>query len=168
MGLGYILKRKRKQKGLSLNDLREKTGLSKSSLSNIENDKNNPTIDTLNKICDALDLLSEDVLSTLKAINESNISGENLNAFIDVSIHSKSDIHSLENIAKEEIALSNEYHKENTHFNSAEEAMKFILEQPAVMGYGGFNLNDMSDKDKIDFANDLLYQLKLLSYKYKK
>lgn len=55
-----------------------------------------------------------------------------------------------------------------TNFITAESAMKFILEQPVVMGYGGFDINKLTDKDIINFANDLLEQLKLLSYKYKK
>jgi transcriptional regulator with XRE-family HTH domain len=52
-------------------------------------------------------------------------------------------------------------------FTSPEEAMKFILEQNVIMGFGGFNVNKMSDNEIVDFANELLRQLKLLSYKYK-
>lgn len=46
--------------------------------------------------------------------------------------------------------------------------MKFILEQPAIMGYGGFDTDKMSNEEIIEFANELLRQLKILSYKYKK
>lgn len=56
----------------------------------------------------------------------------------------------------------------NKEFKTAEDAMQFILKQPAIMGFGGFDTNSMSDLDKIEFANDLLQQLKLISYKYKK
>ena len=52
-------------------------------------------------------------------------------------------------------------------FKDPTEAMKFILNQKSVMAYGGFNVDNLSDQDKIDFANDLLQQLKLLSFKYK-
>lgn len=55
-----------------------------------------------------------------------------------------------------------------TTFTTPEKAIKFILEQPSIMGYGGFDANKLSDEDLIDFANDLLKQLKLLSYKYKR
>jgi transcriptional regulator with XRE-family HTH domain len=53
-------------------------------------------------------------------------------------------------------------------FKTPQEAIKFILSQPAIMGFGGFDVNKMSDEDILDFANELLNQLKLLGYKYKK
>ena len=55
-----------------------------------------------------------------------------------------------------------------TSFKTPEEAIKFILEQPTIMGYGGFDVNKLSNADLMNFANDLLKQLKLLSYKYKR
>lgn len=127
MNIGDILKNRRNELGLSLAKLRDLTGLSKSTLSDIENGKSNPKIDTLEKICDALNIEIKDVLEN-------------------------------EQIQK----------NENTYFDTATAAMEFILSQPSIMAYGGFDIRNMSDKDKIDFANDLLQQLKLLSYKYKK
>lgn len=53
-------------------------------------------------------------------------------------------------------------------FETPEEAIKFLLEQNVIMGFGGFDVNDLSDEEKVEFANELLNQLKLLSYKYKK
>lgn len=61
---------------------------------------------------------------------------------------------------------SEEYEKEQ--FTTPQAAMQFILKQPAIMGFGGFDANKMSDKELIDFANELLKQLKLVSYKFKK
>lgn len=62
--------------------------------------------------------------------------------------------------------------KENSYeageFTTAEAAMQFILKQPAIMGFGGFDTNKMSDEEIIEFANELLNQMKLISYKYKK
>lgn len=127
MNIGDILKNRRNELGLSLAKLRDLTGLSKSTLSDIENGKSNPKIATLEKICDALNIEIKDVLEN-------------------------------EQIQK----------NENTYFDTATAAMEFILSQPSIMAYGGFDIRNMSDKDKIDFANDLLQQLKLLSYKYKK
>lgn len=57
---------------------------------------------------------------------------------------------------------------ETGEFKTPEAAMQFILKQPAIMGYGGFDVNKMSNEDIIEFANELLNQLKLLSYKYNK
>ncbi|WMM26704.1 helix-turn-helix transcriptional regulator [Tissierella sp. MB52-C2] len=53
-------------------------------------------------------------------------------------------------------------------FETPEEAIKFLLEQNVIMGFGGFDVNKLSDEEKVEFANELLNQLKLLSYKYKK
>ncbi len=55
-----------------------------------------------------------------------------------------------------------------TEFKTPEEAMKFILEQNVIMGFGGFDINKMDDDEVVEFANELLNQLRILSYKYKK
>lgn len=51
---------------------------------------------------------------------------------------------------------------------TAEDAIKFILKQPTLMAYGGYDIKKMTDDEIVDFANDLLTQLQLISYKYKK
>lgn len=53
-------------------------------------------------------------------------------------------------------------------FTSPEEAIKFILNQNVIMGFGGFDVNTMSDEEVLEFANELLNQLRILSYKYKR
>lgn len=45
-----------KEKGISLVALHEKTGIEKGNLSNIVNNKKNPTVETLEKIANALDI----------------------------------------------------------------------------------------------------------------
>ena len=46
--------------------------------------------------------------------------------------------------------------------------MEFILKLPTVMAYGGYDATKLSEEEIIDFANDLLQQIELISYKYKK
>ncbi|WP_227860487.1 helix-turn-helix domain-containing protein [Clostridioides sp. ES-W-0016-02] len=53
-------------------------------------------------------------------------------------------------------------------FDNANDAIKFILQQPTLMAYGDYNVKKLSDEEIIDFANDLLQQIKLISFKYKK
>lgn len=53
-------------------------------------------------------------------------------------------------------------------FSSPEAAMQFILKENTIMGFGGFDVNKMSDDEVVEFANELLNQLRILSYKYKK
>lgn len=58
--------------------------------------------------------------------------------------------------------------KENCiKFKTVEEAMQFILKQPVVMNFCGLNVDKMANRDLIQFASELLNQLKLISYKYK-
>jgi len=53
-------------------------------------------------------------------------------------------------------------------FDDPEEAVKFILEQPAIMAYGGYDLETMSDEEIIDMANDVLYVVKLSTERHKR
>ena len=53
-----------------------------------------------------------------------------------------------------------------TSFSDAQEAMSFILKTPILAAYGGYDVTKMSDETLIAFANDILQQLKLVSYKY--
>ena len=64
--------------------------------------------------------------------------------------------------------LDDETTDAHINFSTPEDAMRFILEQPAIMGFGGFDINKMSDDEVVEFANELLRQLRLLSYKYKR
>lgn len=142
MSLGENIRNIRKSKGISILKLRELTGLSKSTISELENDKSSPTAETLQKIADALDVYVSDFF---KDENETELIREETSKYYSTT------------------PLSDEF-----QFKTPQEAMKFILEQPAIMGFGGFDINKMSDDEIMDFANELLNQLKLLGYKYKK
>ena len=75
----------------------------------------------------------------------------------------------IDNYSKDSNNESDNYPNNSEYsFTTAKEAMKFILSQPVIMGYGGFDIKQMSSAELIEFANDLLHQLKLLSFKYKK
>lgn len=54
-----------------------------------------------------------------------------------------------------------------TEFQNAQEAMEFIVKMPMVAAYGGYDPADMSNDTIVDFANEILQQLKLVSYKYR-
>lgn len=67
--------------------------------------------------------------------------------------------------------IKNPYIEEPTlpeSFDTPEEAVKFLLEQNVIMDFGGFDIDKLLDEEKIEFTNELLGQLKFLSYKYKK
>lgn len=162
--LGYVLKCIRENRNMSLSALREKTELSKASLSNVETGKNNPTVDNFEKICLALNVSSEFVLTLTKKVRNYVLHSS-----------SKEIFENLHNMILDEI---NKYdsgdfeYKSNLNylgkFTTPKEAMEFILEQPVIGHYGEFNINELSDEDKINFANDLLNVIKMISPKYKK
>lgn len=54
-----------------------------------------------------------------------------------------------------------------TSFANASEAMAFMLKMPILAAYGGYDVKNMSDETIVEFANEILGQLKLVSYKYK-
>ena len=60
MNIGNELKTLRKSKGLTAKELALKAGIAQSSVSDIENNKTSPSVETLGKILDALDVSISD------------------------------------------------------------------------------------------------------------
>lgn len=52
-------------------------------------------------------------------------------------------------------------------FSNPQDAMEFILKTPTLAAFGGYDPKSMSDETIVEFANEILQQLKLVSYKYK-
>lgn len=152
--IGLIIRYLRNKKGYSLRDISNLTGLSKSSLSNIENSINNPTIKNLNKICNALGINS-DYLDRFKYYFD-GLYNKHKNTVADKTVEEVLD-YVYEQVNKD-------FNQSENSFNNAEEAIKFILSQPVIMGYGGFDIRTIPEKDIIEFANDLLKQIKYFGY----
>jgi transcriptional regulator with XRE-family HTH domain len=54
------------------------------------------------------------------------------------------------------------------NFEDAEQALKFILSQPLLAAYGGYDLDSMTDEEIIEIANDMLFAMRLSLQKLKK
>lgn len=52
-------------------------------------------------------------------------------------------------------------------FKTAQEAMEFVLRIPSLAAFGGYDPYSMDDATIVEFANEILQQLKLVSYKYR-
>lgn len=52
-------------------------------------------------------------------------------------------------------------------FDNPQDAMEFIIKTPTLAAFGGYDPDSMSDETIVAFANEILQQLKLVSYKYK-
>ncbi len=53
-------------------------------------------------------------------------------------------------------------------FDNAKDAMEFMIKQPVFAEYGGYDPRQMTDDKIIEFANEILHHLQIVSYKYKK
>jgi XRE family transcriptional regulator, regulator of sulfur utilization len=60
------LKRERTRKGISLNELAQRAGLSQSFLSRLEKDERQPTLNTFFRLCAALEVDAPSVLAAVK------------------------------------------------------------------------------------------------------
>lgn len=66
----------RKEKGITQEKLAEKTDLSNNYISNIENSRSIPSIETLTKLCDALDITPNDALLGTSLSSDNYMLGE--------------------------------------------------------------------------------------------
>ncbi len=63
MNIGTLLRRCRKERKLTLRTVAEKAAISEGFLSQVENNVNSPSVDTLMRICDVLEVNAGDLLS---------------------------------------------------------------------------------------------------------
>lgn len=152
--LGKLIKNARKLKSKQIghkftqNNLADAVGKSRSYIGDIEAGRTYPSFILLNKIAEVCEVP--------------------LNFFQDAEGHGvMEEAKGHYEIKKDPVENYNKY-QINSSLKTPEEAMKFILQQPAIMGFGGFDINKMTDEEIMEFANELLRQLQLISYKYKK
>lgn len=144
---GKNIKYIRESKNIGVNELSRLSGVNASYISALERDeKKNPSVAILEKLANALKVSIDEIMKT------DPVSYDDLEKWDDNS-----------NQVKEEVELY-----ETGEFKTPEAAMQFILKQPAIMGYGGFDADKLSKEEIIEFANELLKQLQLLGLKYKK
>lgn len=140
--LAQLIIELRNKKGYSQRKLAMISGISNSTISRIENATSDADPETLRKLAPYLGISYETLMEAAGYIeSESN---------------------------KEYIEFKGEQNQLPDSFETPEEAVKFLLEQNVIMGFGGFDIDKLSDEEKVEFANELLHQLKLISYKYKK
>ena len=132
MNIGLRIKELRNQLGLTQAEFAKKANISRTYLSDIENNRYNPSIDTLENIAKHLEVpLSE-------------FFNENATGFSD----------------KEFLLVPEE-------FTNAEEARAYV-DKHQIFGSEGFDPDRLDDEEILEFANALLEQMKMVSYKYKK
>lgn len=171
MSLGQNIKNIRKAKSLSIMGLRQLTGLSKSTISDLENDKSSPTAETLQKIATALQVPIEEFFKERQDLSYFWNEAENIieNDF-DKTLYSEQldkDVIFKENSIEKVKVLSPNIPQIPEEFTDPIEARTYI-KMHKIFGSEGFDESRMSDEDILNFANELLQQMKLVGYKYKK
>ena len=142
MTIGEIIQFLRDDNGLNQKELAEKVGLSHSVMNRIELGTRPARDEELKKIAEVLNV-SLDYL-----MGASNIR----NPYINTNI--KPNDKEQQDIVPEE-------------FTNADEARAYIVKHE-IFGSGGFDADKLDDNEILEFANALLEQMKMVSYKYKK
>ena len=60
-----------------------------------------------------------------------------------------------------------EFNESQMNFSTPQEALSFILKQDMVADFGGYNLDNMSDDEIMEMADDIADMLKIISRKHK-
>lgn len=136
---GKRFKEERLLKRLTQEQLGDKFHVKKSSISRYENDKQMPEVSLLKQF------------ATFFGVS------------IDYLLCKTNDKSETENCSSIKNSDCNENKKVNK-FETAQEALEFILQQPSLMNYG---VPDLTDEELVEFANDLLQHIEYLSFKYR-
>jgi transcriptional regulator with XRE-family HTH domain len=148
--LGDNIKSIREEKKLGLNETARLAGISPSYLSDIEKgNKTNPSMEVLQRIADALDVSIEEFFKSEPASQQ--------------QLKEWDDKYNLNGELAEQVKFI-----ESLQLGTPEQALKFILSQPNFMAYGGYNLDDLSEEEIMDLANDMLLAMKLSIEKKRK
>ena len=65
-------------------------------------------------------------------------------------------------------SLTDENEENENSFKSVDDAIKFILEQPLVANFGGYDPEKMTDDEIMEFAEDVSRMIEMLGKKYNK
>ena len=60
-----------------------------------------------------------------------------------------------------------EFNESQMNFSTPQEAISFILKQDMVADFGGYDLDNMSDDEIMEMADDIADMLKIISRKHK-
>jgi transcriptional regulator with XRE-family HTH domain len=107
---------------------------------------------------------SSNLVKYTSLLNSSSREADNLER--EASLKSDSEGHAPDNSGSKE-----DFHKDIEvfeNFGDAEQALKFILAQPELAAYGGYDLHEMSDEEIIEIANDMLFAMRLSLEKLKR
>lgn len=77
------------------------------------------------------------------------------------------DIAQLLDVTLDELVNSN-LEANEIHFTNPQDAVEFIIRQPMVANYGGYDLDLMSDEEIIEMAEEVADMLKIMAKRHRK
>lgn len=136
--LGKYLHEEREKRNMSLREFSELLGISHTYLKKLETGCNPST--------------GKPVSPTIETLNEiSKALHVSLEYLLEVSGYVK----------------TNNFEQEYQSFTTPQEALSFILKQDMVADFGGYDLDNMSDDEIMEMADDIADMLKIISRKHK-
>lgn len=139
--IGDNLKKIREEHGLGVNELSRISGVNASYISAIERGvKSNPSPEILEKIANALNIEVKNFFEN-PPIDDDKL--EEWDSELNKNGELIKQVKLLESI------------------KTPEDAVKLILEQPTIMAYGGYDLNEMSEEEIMDLASDMLLAMRI-------
>ncbi|EPY2274750.1 helix-turn-helix domain-containing protein [Clostridium sporogenes] len=180
--LGKLVKNARKLKSEKVGKrytqqmLAQDINKSQSYIGDIEAGRTYPSFIVLNSIASACGI-------SLSYFQDENKINKDIDKFINLQLHNmdKENVHNIrEEIKKDPDAKLNYIYDSLTKDNNLlketaihsvdnlEEIIDFLINNTDLMTFLGLDINKMSNKEICDFSKDLLHQLDLVSYKYKK
>lgn len=151
--IGDRIKKKRLEKGITLEELGKKAGVSKVTIHRYEsNIITNIPSDRIEAMAKALEVSPSYLMGWDEDLEESN--HKNLLTRTDKEAN-------LSNSKDSKTSIPPDY------FTSPQEAVDFLLNQNVIMGFNGLDITKLSEDEQLEYANEILNQIKLVSYKYK-
>ena len=145
MSIGERMKQIRKEKKISVDKIASELGVSVSTVYRYEDSSiEKIPVHVFDKLC------------TILEVSAAELMGNEGTAISQETMHSQ------------DVTLQDSMSSLPQEFHSPQEAMEFIVKLPMLAAYGGYDLDTMDDETIMEFANEILQQLKLVSFKYKK
>lgn len=163
MHIGENIRYYRKLLNLTQQQLAAKASISRSYLADVEKNRYNPSLDTLSMLAEALGISTSELL-------DKQIKTDGLTKASDKSVQG---ISSSVDSGKDEYDIHKDVQSAITmdiipeRFTDAEEARAYVKKHK-IFASEGFDVVKFTDDEILEFANALLDQMKMVSYKYKK
>lgn len=140
--IGKQLKQARVKKGYSLDELSDALmgAKTKSTLKRYEDGESRIDMEVMQALCSILDLDMGQVIKQARCV-------------VDFS---------------EVIVNANSNNQDYPIITNPQDAMLFVIKNPIMMNYGGYDIDKMSDEEIIEFANQTIDYMKYAAQKYKK